>query len=572
MNFFHKKKLYIPALSIVALVFGLLLVIGISTFRNIDREKNTQLDFVYRQGLLLLRAIEAGARSGMAMPMWGEDSIAVLLQETGRDETIAYIYLVDERGSVVHHSEPRLEGAAAAWRPEISSRTEIKTRIRKSGDGSQVYELAKIFSPDTGQPQFMMGRRMMSRHAHENDLIVIGLSMHNFELARKSDVQHAVVMAFIVLALGSGTFFFIFVIQNFYLVDKTLKRTQDYTRQVIANMANGLLGLDRHGKLVSYNQVALNLLEIAEADLKHVVLENIIDFNATGIRDTIRSCRKVIDHEFLFRSRSGRMIPLSISSTPIENEMGQCEGVVVVLRDMSEIKALEQKVRETEKLAAIGRMAASVAHEVRNPLSSIKGLAQHLSNTLPTDGNQKTHAQIMVKEVDRINRVINDLLTFSRPLQPERNPTNVHELVQHAVQLVKADAETRHIQLRTNMEPLQTAPLLDENHMTQVLLNLLLNALSAIGQNGSIDINVYRGGGGHDLVIEVQDDGEGIAPENLTRIFEPFMTTKEKGTGIGLAIVKRIIDNHNGQIEVRSPVKHKDRGSAIKMRIPIVNA
>lgn len=564
--------MYIPALSIVALVFGLLLVIGISTFRNIDREKNTQLDFVYRQGLLLLRAIEAGARSGMAMPMWGEDSIAVLLQETGRDETIAYIYLMDDRGSVVHHSEPHLEGSTAAWRPQISSRTEIKTRIRKSGDGSQVYELAKIFSPDTGKRRPMMARRMMSRHAHENDMIVIGLSMHNFEMARKSDVQHAIIMAIIVLALGSGTFFFIFVIQNFYLVDKTLKRTQDYTSQVIANMANGLLGLDRHGKLVSYNQVALDLLELEEVNLKHVAIENIIDFNATGIRDTIKSCRKVIDQEFLFTSRSGQMTTLSISSTPIENEMGQCKGVVVVLRDLSEIKALEQKVRESEKLAAVGRLAASVAHEVRNPLSSIKGLAQYMSNTLQDGSQQKQHAQIMVKEVDRINRVINDLLTFSRPLQPERNPTNVHELIQHAVQLIKADAETRHIELRTNLESLQVTPLLDENQMTQVLLNLLLNALSAIGQNGIIDISVHVTGDGHLLVIEVQDDGEGIAPEHMPRIFEPFMTTKEKGTGIGLAIVKKIIEIHDGHIEVTSPTNNNDRGSIFKMSIPIVSA
>jgi len=570
MKFFHKKKLYIPALSIVALVIGLLLVIGISTFRNIDREKNTQLDFVYRQGLLLLRAIEAGARSGMAMPMWGEDSIAVLLQETGKDETIAYVYLVDDRGNVIHHSETSQEGSTAAWHPEISSRAEIKTRIRESADGSQIYELAKIFSPDTGKPQSMMGRHMMSRHAHENEMIVIGLSMHNFEMARKSDVQHAFIMAAIVMALGSGTFFFIFVIQNYYLVDRTLKQTRDYTRQVIANMANGLLGLDRHGKLVSYNQVALDLLELEESNLKGIDIKYIIDFKTTGIQETMTSCRKIIEKEFLFSSRSGDVVPLSISSTPIENELGQCDGVVVVLRDLREIKALEQKVRDSEKLAAVGRMAASVAHEVRNPLSSIKGLAQFMSNSAQEGSKQKQHAQIMVKEVDRINRVINDLLTFSRPLQLELKPTNVNELIGHAVSLVKADANERHITVQITSDPLLKTILIDENQMIQVFLNLLLNSVSAIDKNGVIEITTQIDTGRQCLIIEIQDDGDGIPAEHKSKIFDPFMTTREKGTGIGLAIVKKIIENHGGHIEATSPAKNKDHGSVFKMSIPII--
>ena len=244
MKFLYKKKLYLPALSIVAAVVGLLLVIGISTYRNIDREKKTQLNFVHKQGLVLLRAIEAGARSGMVMPMWGEDSVARLLYETGKDETIAYIYIVDDQGIVSHHSIPSLEGSKAIWIPKLQNNSEIVTQIRQNKDSSQVYDLAKRFSSNVEDLQRMMPHHMSKPHGHKNTILVIGLSMQGFETARKADIQHAYIMAAIVLALGSGTFFFIFVIQNYYLVDRTLKHTQDYTRQVVANMANGLLSVE----------------------------------------------------------------------------------------------------------------------------------------------------------------------------------------------------------------------------------------------------------------------------------------------------------------------------------------
>jgi two-component system sensor histidine kinase HydH len=569
MKFIFKKKLYFPALSIVAVVVGLLLVIGISTYRNIDREKHTQLNFVYRQGLILLRAIEAGARSGMAMPMWGTDSIAILLKETGKDESIEYIYLVDKQGKVAHHSIPLLDGSMAIWFPTISKKTDVVTQIRKKNDGSQIYDLAKLFSPSFDVVRNTMPHHMFFFHEHEETILVVGLSMRHFEAARKADVQHAFIMAAIVLTLGSGTFFFIFVIQNFYLVDRTLKQTRDYTRQVIANMANGLLGLDKNGKLISYNEVALTLLDLDESKLKDIEISRIIDFKGTGIRKTLESCEKVIETEFTYQTKTGQIIPLSISSTPIKSELGTCEGVVIIIRDLREIKALEKKIRETEKLATIGKLAASVAHEVRNPLSSIKGFAQFMHKTMDPGTQQKQYAQIMIKEVDRINRVINDLLTFSRSIKLDLNPTDVAKLIEHTISLVKADAESKNITIRIDSLPSIDQVLLDESQLTQVLLNLLLNAMSAIENKGVIEISSKFDSASHSLLIDVTDNGDGIKPEFIKTIFEPFVTTREKGTGIGLAIAKKIVENHEGQIIAQSPPVGRDKGSLFRIIIPI---
>lgn len=568
MKLFYKKKLYFPALSIVAAVVSLLLVIGISTYRNVDREKNAQLNFVHRQGLVLLRAIEAGARSGLVMPMWGEDSVARLLYETGKDETIAYIYIVDDKGIVSHHSLPSLEGTTAIWRPQIQTESEIVTRIRHTPDGPQVYDLAKIFSPKVENVPHMMAHHQAPPHQHENTIIVLGLSMREFEAARKADVQHAFVMAAIVLALGSGAFFFIFVIQNYYLVDRTLKHTQDYTKQVVENMANGLLSLDKNGKLVSYNEVALNLLELDKSNLRDVEIANVLDFNLTGISNTLSGCQKIIDQEFLFITKRGEKIPLSICSTPIENEPGVCDGVVVVIRDLRELKELEEKVREAEKLAAIGKLAASVAHEVRNPLSSIRGFAKFLHKSMGEGSQQRQYAQIMIKEVDRINRVINDLLTFSRPIELNFKPTRVSELITHAVGLVQAEADLKNVTIHVDTASSVGNIYLDENQMTQVILNLLLNAVSAVEDNGLIEVYTSKDAEGN-LSIKIEDDGDGISPEFMENIFEPFVTSREKGTGIGLAIVKKIVENHRGKIEAISPPPEKEKGSSFNIFIPI---
>ena len=567
-NLFLKNRLYFPAITIVAVVASLLVVIGISTFRNIDREEKTQLNFVYKQGLTMLRAIEAGARSGMAMPMWGGDAIARLLQETGKDESIAYIYLVDENGIVSHHSVPSLEGQKAMWQPMVNDESDVVSQIRQIPGGAQVYDIAKRFSPEVGDLPPMMDHHTSQAHLHENTVIVIGLNMHDFSEARKADIQHAIVMAAIVLALGLGTFFFIFVIQNYYLVDKTLRYTQDYTRQVIENMANGLLGLNKDGRLISYNDVALNLLELDRNDLENLDIQNIIDFKATGIQNTLENCQVVMDYEFIFHTKSGGTIPLSISSTPIENEPGVCDGVVIVIRDLREIKELENKVREAEKLAAIGKLAASVAHEVRNPLSSIKGFAQHLYNNMEKGSRQKQYAHIMIKEVDRINRVINDLLTFSRPIQLDLKPSSVSDLVSHAVGLVEGDAETRNVTVNVHTEHAMPQVVLDEGQMTQVILNLLLNAMSAVEKNGFIDVRLKINHEAEQTVIEIQDDGDGISSELMPKIFDPFVTTRETGTGLGLSIVKKIVDNHGGTIDVKSPPPDCDEGSIFTITLP----
>jgi two-component system sensor histidine kinase HydH len=440
-------------------------------------------------------------------------------------------------------------------------------------DGARIYELAKYFSPmyelaiiHSKNSDESQGR-LVTPHSHGGDIIVLGLKMTAFEDAQHADIQHALIMAAIILVLGSGTLFFIFVIQNYYLVDRTLKQTQDYTRQVVASMASGLLSVDIAGKIVSYNLLALEMLDLEEPEARGMDFKEVIDFKAAGIFQTLNQCISVLDREITYHKKSGEIVPLALSVTPILDENDNCQGAVIILRDLREIKHLEEKVRRSEKLAAIGKLAAGVAHEIRNPLSSIRGFAQYLRNTLKDHPREKEYAETMVSEVDRINQVVTDLLTFARPLEADLTPTDVTELVERTVRLVQADARSRDVGIQMSLSDLSKIPL-DANQMTQAILNLLLNSLQAVNSGGNIEVGVKLDPSVSRLTIWVEDDGPGITQDQNEKIFDPFFTTREKGTGLGLAIVHKIVENHNGEISLQSPPSGKSRGCRFTLSIP----
>ncbi|HYA02794.1 MAG TPA: ATP-binding protein [Syntrophobacteria bacterium] len=263
------------------------------------------------------------------------------------------------------------------------------------------------------------------------------------------------------------------------------------------------------------------------------------------------------------------MIPIALSVTPIRGDDGRCRSAVIVLRDLREIKRLEEEVRRSEKLAALGELAAGVAHEIRNPLSSIRGLAHFLRRALTERPQEMAYAEIMVKEVDRINRVVTDLLTIARPQEPDLAPADLQELLDHTVHLVQADVDRRGVEIHLTIARGLPEVVVDENQITQALLNLVLNALQAVETGGTIEVGASVEDLDSRLHLWVEDNGPGVPPEHVERIFDPFFTTRAKGTGLGLPIVQKIAENHRGEIRVESPPKGKARGSRFTISIPL---
>jgi two-component system sensor histidine kinase HydH len=573
MEILSPKKLYLPALSIVAGVVLLFALIGISTYRNLDRQKATALAALRNQGMLLLQALEAGARTGLMMPMWSEDSVDTLIGEIGRNESIAYIYLAEAGGGVSHHGGA-LQPEQIPRRPEAPAEEgRIQETVRSLPGGDTVYELAKRFHPELLSPRGGRPHRMMTPqgeaflHSHAGDLAVVGLRMNAYLEARRADIQHAVLMAVVLLLLGSAVFFFIIVIQNSYLVDRTLKRTKDYTRQVLASMASGLIGIDPLGQVTSYNAQALELLGLDASRLRQAGIRELPGMPPAGVDAVFDPCAAGHERELLYRKPSGEKIPLALSIAPIPDDGGACQGAVIVLRDLTEIKRLEAQLRRAEKQAAIGRLAAGVAHEIRNPLSSIRGFAQFLGRSLKDRPREQDYAATMVAEVDRINGVVSNLLSLARPVEARPEDCSIPERIDHVLRLVADEARAREIRIRADVAPGLESWRADPAQLTQALLNLLLNALQAASPGGSVRIGAARDENGA-LRIEVSDDGPGIPAENLERIFDPFFTTRSHGTGLGLTIVQQIVEAHQGEIKAESPIGEGGGGCRFTVRLP----
>jgi two-component system sensor histidine kinase HydH len=559
----RSKKMYIPALSIAATILLLLLFIGVSTYRNFNRDRSAMRSFLDRQGSALFKSIEAAVEMNNSS-LGDAPGISKLIRKISEIDDVAYIYISGSSGGIIYQNGTVPEDSAAGFQDFKGSPEIIIKKTLRSAEGLSIYQMSKFYSR-TG---LISGEKTGNLPDDSGRIVTLGLIMTNYESSLRADMHHAMVMAAILIVLGSGLIFFLFVIQNYYLVDKSLKETQDYTRQVIANMANGLISIDNDGKVVSYNKQALELLEIREEQAEGIELSGIIDFKSSGIADILHNKVSSLEKEISLDKKSGEGLPLSLSVAPIFMESGQVNGAVIILRDLREIKRLEEKVRRSEKLAAIGRLAAGVAHEIRNPLSSIKGFAQFLRHVLKDRPEEREYANVMVHEIDRINRVVSDLLIYSKPFEVKRTDQNLNELIDHTILLVQADAKDRQIAIIKNIPEENYDLWLDPNQITHALLNLLLKSLEAVSDGGRIEVG-YELSGKKQVSIWVEDDGCGIQDGYREKVMDPFYTTRDKGTGLGLAIVHKIVENHNGEIRIDSPPLRKPNGTRITLTIPL---
>lgn len=231
---------------------------------------------------------------------------------------------------------------------------------------------------------------------------------------------------------------------------------------------------------------------------------------------------------------------------------------------MQEVRQLQDEIRRKEKLAAIGDLAAGVAHEIRNPLSSIKGFAKYFEGRSAPGSEEQELAKVMAKEVDRLNRVISELLALVRPADLRLQQADINEVIEHSLHLIRQDAERKNITL--NYRAIGALPLveIDPDHFTQALLNLYLNAIQAIGSDGLLEVGVELVGE-EELHVTVSDSGKGIKPDDLAKIFNPYFTTKASGTGLGLTMVQKVIEEHQGTISVTSTPQ---TGTRFEMVIP----
>lgn len=337
--------------------------------------------------------------------------------------------------------------------------------------------------------------------------------------------------------------------------DSDLKDLAFFNKELIESLPSGLFTTDVSGAILIFNKAAENITGINRADAAGKNISNIFPFVAFP-GETERAEGKIAVNG------DQRTIGLTISAS--RDSAGNKTGFICIFQDITELKNLEEELKHKETLAAIGELSANIAHEIRNPLASLKGSIEILKEgTLTKDHGEKL-MNIAISEMDRLNTIITDFLTYSRPKPPEFFRFDLHTMLDETIELIKsAILNTEGIAIiRTFKGPNEIVA--DPQKLRQVFLNIGMNAVESLQDTGRLVIGTRRVN--DSVIISFKDTGMGIPREKLKDIFYPFYTTKDKGTGLGLSIAYRIIEEHNGKISVES---RQGQGTTFEIFLPL---
>ncbi|HEX9779153.1 MAG TPA: ATP-binding protein [Geopsychrobacteraceae bacterium] len=348
---------------------------------------------------------------------------------------------------------------------------------------------------------------------------------------------------------------------------------------ILENVEDAVIALDQKGLITLFNPAAQTFTGISEkqclgrsfAELfKHQ--KNLCSLALT----TLTEGRSISDHETV-KLQGARPRPMSVTASPLFSADGKQRGAVLILRDQTQVRKLEAAVQRADQMAMVGTMSAGLAHEIKNPLGGIKGAAQLLQRELEDGSELIEYPRIMIREAERINTIIEELLDLAKPRQPKIEPVNISQILDEIMLLQKQALAGRHITFQLNLDPSIPPTLGDRDLLIRLFLNLIKNAGEAAPHGGEIIIESRIDSEYHlsrpdgrsvpVILITVSDNGPGIAPEVLERIFTPFYTTKTGGSGLGLAICQKIITDHGGFLKI---APRPAGGTSAEVSLPLI--
>jgi two-component system sensor histidine kinase PilS (NtrC family) len=352
--------------------------------------------------------------------------------------------------------------------------------------------------------------------------------------------------------------------------ESKLEQLRVDTDKILEHMSSGVLVTDSEGTILTANQTAEHILGVDRDDIVGLGVEAAFDplmpEFAGELLGVLESGQGKLRHEITVRRHDESMLPLGLSTSILKDEDGSTRGVIAVFKDLTEVREMEERMRRADRLAAIGELSAGIAHEIRNPLASISGSIEVLYNELDLDGDDKHLMELVMKESDRLNKIISDFLEFARLKPPRPKDVSLSKCLEEVRVLLgnnpatkpRVDIVTRHVDGEIVVE-------FDEEQLKQVMLNLAINACEAMRGSGKLVVETTRKAEDRARIVFV-DEGPGMSGEARVRLFEPFFTTKEGGTGLGLAIANRIVEAHGGCIEARN---RTERGAEFSVEVPV---
>ena len=358
----------------------------------------------------------------------------------------------------------------------------------------------------------------------------------------------------------------------------SLRNLTNYTDNILRSIAAGVITIDKNGYIVTWNKRAEEIVNLRASQfigLHYTAFIELLQINLPVREETMRMVEMTAQtgkiftrNQLCYQSPQGDETYLNLSASQLVSESGEYLGIVVVFEDVTNEVQMKEEVERVSKLAETGQLAANIAHELRNPLSSIKGAAQLLQKEMPAAlmAEHGEFLDMIIQEVNGLDRIATEFLEFSRVTPPEMRPVSVSALLGRLLQFMSAYLTDQEVSVVQNLEDEMPELWLDRAQMEQVIKNIVINAVQAMPHGGTLTV-ATRCQPDQDIVdIDFTDTGVGISAAKIDKICTPFFTTKTKGTGLGLAIVRKIVETHGGRLVIQST---PGEGSTFTVQLPI---
>lgn len=586
----------------------LAIIITVFAVSNYRREKQLMTEVLLQKGVTIIRFVNAGPRTRFrtsgenfaAMEMQWTEQVQQILDHAAEQPDIHMAMMVDDAGRIVacsdrsHAGQKVGEETAAFFRTLAAENAgNVAFRIGREARGSgTVFQAIAYYAPlgpnapPVGMPPLLerrergngpmrdhmlqmqhglrLWREMAQKMQDARYVLLVELEISQHTAAVKRQLLQIVILSIVLLLVGIGGWLSLLTLQGYRGTQVRLGRMRAFNDLLVSSLPLGLVATDSDGRVQLCNRTAEEILACSEVEMSgrppgDVLPPPLAELMAQSVEQPDSPRRQ----ELVLEGGHGRPRSLLLAALAVFDDDRRHVGTMLLMQDVSEVKLLEEELKRNERLAALGEMAAGVAHELRNPLSSIKGLAVLLKSRFSEGAPDRETADILVREVERLNRSISELLDYARPDRLVKDSLSMHDVLEKAITLIRVDAEAAGIEIATDFRADCDLVFADRDKLSQVFLNLFLNAIQAMHGGGVLKVSTAVGQG--TLTCRVEDSGCGIEANLLPRVFDPYVTTKSGGTGLGLAMSVKIVEEHGGRIDISSS---PGRGTQVTVTLP----
>ena len=611
MKIFPRPKFFSVSPWLLAAATALLVLIVVTfTLNNIRREEQLMTEAMLQKADTLIRIIHSGSRSAyfsdLQKGIWKtgpwQEYVQRVINHIAEDPDVIFLAIVDDSSTVfAHNDQEKIGQKLDLVFPHNSPESRNKTsstgyRITKIEDVGRIFEALRVFHPYQSFLQSMPHNSLTRRQGRNPPVkkgemyrklwqervvkgldghsayVLVGLDMSSYDQSLRRIKLQTFVLSLIMLLVGLGGWLSLAAVQGYRVSQKTLGEMKLFTSLLLAKLPVGIIASDHNGYITTFNDSAIEMTGVVREDAigkltGFVLPKEFADFfidREKGI-ESANDLRTGSEKEITIITDNKKRHYLC-HAIGIEGNLSEQQGRVLLVSDITQLKGLEREMRENERLAAVGRMAAGVAHEIRNPLSSIKGLALLLKGKFAEKSSDSEAAGLLIEQVERMNRTVSELLSFARPAPLKLQKISLKNLLENTLRLMETDISNNRINIAFEIAPDLLDVAADRDRLNQVFINLLLNAVQAMGQGGELRITAKNSTKMNAVLIKIHDNGCGIPQENIAQLFYPYFTTKSGGTGIGLAISQKIISDHNGTIRIESV---EGEGTLVTVELPV---